>query len=113
GTWVSYPTITVTGPYNSVTIINQTTNIYFTLNVSIAGGEQRIISLTPGMETITDAAGNNKFGELGPSSDLVDFNIRPNPMVADGVNVIQCQFIGGTVGLSSMKLAYNIRYFAI
>lgn len=113
GTWVSYPTITLTGPYTSVIVANLTTGVQFGLNIAIAAGEQRIISLAPGIQQISDASGNNKFGELGPNSNLVDFNIRPDPMVTNGINVIQAAFTGGTVGVTSMKISYYVRYFAI
>ena len=113
GTWETFPIITLTGPYTSVTITNVTIAVSFTLNIAIAAGEQRIINLAPGMQQISDASGNNKFGELGPNSDLVDFSIHPAPEVANGINVIQAQFIGGTIGQSSMKLAYFNKYFAI
>lgn len=113
GTWITFPIITLTGPYNSVTVGNVTTSVYFTLNVAIGAGEQRIVNLAPGQQQVTDASGNNKFEELGPNSDLVDFNIRPDPMVANGNNVIQAQFLGGTAGQSTMKLAYYTRYFAL
>lgn len=113
GTWVSFPVITLTGPYQSVNVGNVTTSVYFTLNIAISAGEQRIINLAPGMAQISDASGNNKFEELGPNSDLVDFNIRPDPMVPNGNNTIQAQFIGGVSGQSSMKLSYYNRYFAL
>lgn len=113
GTWESYPVITLTGPYTSATISNVTTAVSFTLNIPISAGEQRIINLAPGMQQISDASGNNKFAELGPNSNLVDFNIRPDPEVAGGINVIQSQFIGGTIGQSAMQLAYYNRFFAL
>lgn len=113
GTWVTYPTITLTGPYSSVNVRNVQTSVSFTLNVAIAAGEQRIITLTPGMQQIVDAFGGNKFGELGPNSDLIDFNIRPDPMVTGGINTLQAQFVGGTIGQSSMKVAYYVKYFAL
>lgn len=113
GTWKSYPVITLNGPYTSVTVSNVTTSVYFTLNIPIGAGEQRIVNLSPGQAQVSDALGNNKFSELGPNSDLVDFCIRPDPEVTGGVNVIQAQFLGGTPGLSSMKLAYYNRYFAL
>lgn len=113
GTWVTFPVITLNGPYSNVLIRNQTTSVYFTLNVAIAAGEQRIITLTPGAQQIVDAFGTNKFGELGPNSDLVDFNIRPAPMVLNGINVLQAAFTGGSVGTSSMTVSYYNRYFAL
>lgn len=113
GTWETYPVITLNGPYSSVNIQNLSTGISFALAVSIAAGEQRIITLTPGMTSIIDALGNNKFSELAPNSDLVDFNIQPDPIVPGGVNTISIQYLGGTPGVSSATLAYYTRYFAI
>jgi hypothetical protein len=55
----------------------------------------------------------DKFGDLGELSNLVDFNIRPDPEVAGGVQTIQTLFIGATAGVTSVQIAYNKRYFAI
>lgn len=113
GTWITYPIITITGPYTTVNIQNLSTGVLISLNVAISAGDKRILDLTPGQQTVKDGSGNNKFGDLGPNSNLVDFDIRPNPMVANGVNVIQSQFIGGTLGQNFMTLSYYDRYFAL
>lgn len=112
GTWRSYPTITLTGPYTRVQIKNITTGAIINLNTAIVVGETRIITLTPGAQTITDASGNNRFSELGPGSDLINFNLRPNPEVANGQQEITAQFINGTTD-STMLLTYYERYFAL
>lgn len=112
GTWETYPTMTLTGPYTRVTITNITTGIAISMNVAILAGEQRIITLTPGNQSIVDANGVNRFSELGPGSNLIDFNIRPNPEVANGQQEIRAEFTDGT-GDSAFELAFNTRYFAI
>lgn len=112
GTWRSYPTITLTGPYTRVQIKNVTTGVVINLNTAIIAGETRIITLTPGAQSIVDGNGVNKFAELGPGSDLINFNIRPDPEVPDGIQTITAQFINGTID-STMTLTYNERFFAL
>lgn len=112
GTWKTYPKITLTGPYTRATITNVTTGVVISMNVAIGAGEQRIITLTPGNQSIVDASGVNRFSELGPGSNLIDFNIRPHPEVANGQQEIRAEFTDGT-GASAFRLAYNARYFAI
>lgn len=112
GSWKSYPTITLTGPYTRVQIKNTTTNAIINLNTAIIAGETRIINLTPGAQSITDGSGNNRFSELGPGSDLINFNLRPAPEVTNGEQTITAQFVNGTVD-STMTLTYFERFFAI
>lgn len=112
GTWRTYPVIILTGPYTRAVIQNVQTGVNIQMNVAIPAGETRTIDLTPGSQTITDQNGNNRFSELGPGSNLVGFNLRPDPEVTDGIQEITAQFINGTVN-SGMTLRYNNRYFAI
>lgn len=112
GTWKSYPTITLTGPYTRATITNTATGISIIMNVAIAAGEQRIISLTPGDQSIVDALGNNKFSDLSPGSNLIDFNIRPDPEVPGGIQSIDAGFVDGTSD-SAFELSFYTRYFAL
>jgi len=113
GTWKTYPIITITGPYTRANIQHVELGINIALSVAIGAGEQRIIDLTPGSQSITDASGNNKFSDLGAGSDLVDFAIYPDPEVAGGVQTITVQLVGGTPGVSATTLSYYSRYFAL
>lgn len=115
GNWNSYPIITLTGPYTSATIRNVSTGVSVVLFIAIGAGEQRIIDFTPGAQSVTDSSGNDKFSDLSPSpnSNLVDFNIRPDPEVAGGVNVFDVTLEGGVVGMSTVTIAYSARYFGI
>jgi hypothetical protein len=112
GTWKSYPIITLTGPYTRA-VINQETGVTIFMSVAIAAGEQRIIDLTPGAQSITDGSGNNKFSDLGAGSNLIDFAILPDPEAADGIQEITIQLVGGTGGVSGASLSYYERYFAL
>lgn len=113
GTWKSYPMITITGPYTRANIQHVTLGINIALSVAIGAGESRIIDLTPGAQSITDASGNNKFSDLGAGSDLVDFALYPDPEVAGGVQEITVQLVNGVGGTSTATIAYFNRYFAL
>lgn len=112
GTWKSYPTITLTGPYTRATIRNLATNVSIMLSVAITAAQQRIITLTPGNQSIVDQNGVNRFSDLGLGSDLINFNLRPDPEVTDGEQEIEIQMIDGTAD-SAASLTYRSKYFAL
>lgn len=97
GTWDSFPTLTLTGPYTSATIENLATGIKLELVQGISEGDQRIIDLTPGSQSIVDAAGVNHFSDLAPGANLVQFAIRPDPIVPDGQQTIRALLQGAKV----------------
>lgn len=113
GTWAAFPLITLTGPYTSCRIENETTGARIELVVAIASGETRVITLTPGALSIVDGAGVDRFNELSSASDLINFNIRPDPEVANGQQTIVVNMSDGVQGTSDVMIAYNTRYFAI
>lgn len=113
GTWKSYPIITLTGPYTRAVIINQQTGIQIFMSVPILTGEQRIIDLTPGAQSITDQDGNNKFSDLGAGTNLIDFAIKPDPEVPDGIQEITIQLVDGVAGTSAAQIDYYEMFFAL
>lgn len=113
GTWKSYPIITLDGPYTRAVITNVTTGVVIFMSVAIAAGEQRIINLNPGAQSITDANGVNKFSDLGVGSNLIDFALLPDPEVVDGQQEITIQLVGGIGGSSGASLTYYEWYFAL
>jgi hypothetical protein len=113
GTWKSYPIITLTGPYTRAVMTNQQTGVVIYLSVAILAGEQRIIDLTPGAQSIIDQNGDNKFSDLGAGSNLIDFAILPDPEVAGGIQEITIQLVDGVNGTSSASIAYYEWYFAL
>lgn len=112
GTWKTYPRMEIAGPYLQATIEHVELGLNIGFTSSIAAGEQRIIDLQPGAFTVTDASGNNKFGELSPTSDLVDFLIMPSPELAGGVNTIRVTLTGAS-GASAFTVKYYTKYFGI
>lgn len=97
GTWKSYPTLTLTGPYTSAIIENLTTGISIELLQGISEGETRIITLTPGAQSIKDAAGVNYFADLAPGANLVGFAIEPDPIAPGGIQTIRAVLQGARV----------------
>lgn len=113
GTWKTYPVITLTGPYTSATIQNTSTNITVRMLTAVGIGQSRILTFTPGSQSIVDGSGVNKFSELSDDSNIVDFNIRPSPEVSGGTNTIVVTLTGGVVGTSAVTIAYYTRYIGI
>lgn len=111
GSWRSYPVLTITGPYNTVTITNTGNNAAFQLTVPIITGEQRIITLGPAF-SIVDANGDSHTDELGLASNIVDFAIYPDSELSNDQQ-IQAIFIGGSSGQTAMTVAFNTRYIGI
>lgn len=113
GTWKVYPKFIIDGPYDTAIIQNETTGLTIYMNIPIALGEQRIIDLTPGNQSITDASGVNKFGELGPDSNLVDFCIEPDPIVPGGIQTVSVILIGshGSAYYNEVQADYPARYY--
>lgn len=112
GTWKSYPTLTLTGPYTSATISNLTTGVSIFLTVPILAGESRILDLTPGNQSLVDGNGDDAFGDLGPTSNLVDFNLRPDPEVSGGIQTIQAILYGAS-GAAGFSISYYDKYIGI
>lgn len=112
GSWREYPVLILTGGYQIATIEHIELNIMIQLTVSIADGEQRIITLTPGSQSIVDGNGDNKFGELSPSSNLTDFALLPVGEISGGVNTIRVTLTAPTAQ-TNFEMQYYTRYFGI
>ena len=97
GSWASYPILTLSGPYASATIENLATGVKLSMVQGISENDQRIIDLTPGSQSITDANGVNYFSDLAPGANLVQFAIQPDPIVPGGVQTIRATLQGARV----------------
>lgn len=112
GTWLAYPTIVITGPFNAVTITNETTGESITLNYNIPIGETVTFDLRYGYKTVTNNFGTNLIGSLSPDSDLATFHLEPAPSAVGGVNVIRVEGSGAGLG-SGVTVSWNSRYIGI
>lgn len=117
GTWISYPTIIIVGPFGNPTIINESIDEKIELNYFIPAGRTVTINLEYGHKTITDNAGNNLIGTLTYDSDLATFHLAPypeayEPLLTRGTNSIRV--IGsGLSPVSAMYIRYYTRYIGI
>lgn len=112
GTWRTYPIVTLTGPYSSARLQNLVTGATILLVKTVNTLEQRVIDLTPGALTVTDAAGTNRFGDVDPGSNFVDFAILPDPESLLGNNELQVTLIDGGA-TSAIAISFNARYFGV
>lgn len=113
GTWRTYPTLTLVGPYSSCAIYNRITGASLGFTTNIVAGERRILNLTPGNQSVMNSIGDNKFSELTPSSNLVDFYIQ-SELAENGTALrLDAVFVGGSAGQSNFILEYYNRYFGI
>lgn len=106
GTWVSYPTILLTGPMGSPQILNLTTEEELSLDYYISASEVVTISTAFGEKTIESSEEGNLLGYLTPSSDLATFHLDPDPLAEDGVNTIQVATTASTA-----HSAFEVRWF--
>lgn len=113
GTWETWPIITLNGPYSSAQVGNVVTGATIYLITPIGPGEQRIIDLTPGAITVTDANGVLKFEDVDPISNFVQFQIKPVPEAPGGVNEITAIMFNSVVGTSNLTITYKNRYFGV
>ena len=107
GSWISYPTITVTGPYNTCTITNVWNSSTINFFLPVGANQQRIITLNPAITTIVDQNGINRIGEITEESNLVDFYINPTQE-----NVISVGLIGTDV-TSSVQIDVQETFIGI
>lgn len=112
GTWESFPIFEIDGPYDSALFINEATGARFQLMLPISSGERRIVDLTPGRQSVTDSMGINRFGELAPNSNLVQFSLQPDPIVPGGAQQIHVILSGATAD-TRVTIHYFERYFGI
>lgn len=112
GTAKSYPIITVTGPYTTVSLTILPQNKLIRLSVPILEGETRVIDPNPVNPSIVDLDGVSHFDELDlASSPLQDFAILPEPP-GDGQSILVV-FTGATVSLTTAQIQFETKYIGI
>lgn len=89
GTWLTYPTIVITGPLNGPIVENQSTGETLTIGWDVPVGKTLTINLAYGIKTVTDSDGVSRVGTVSTNSDLATFHIAPDPEVAGGVNTLK------------------------
>jgi len=113
GTWLSYPSMTLTGPIENPAIRNLTTGEEIGLNYTVIAGELITINLDYGNKRVTSSINGNLTGYLTATSDLATFHIAPAPEAPGGVNNIAVSGLGMVGDQTDFDLTYYIRYIAI
>ena len=106
GTWITYPTIVITGPLMQPHIENTTTGQIIELNYTLDAGRSITISLSYGTKTITLDDGTNLIGALTTDSDLVSWQLisGENDMIIRGY---------GAATSTKIKFQYFNRYLGV
>jgi hypothetical protein len=108
GTWMTYPSIEITGPLSGAIINQLTTGEALQVLYNISNGEILTISLEFGNKTVESSIYGNRIGSV--TGDIATFHIAAEPEAPLGVNSIQV--IGGNalVGTTAVRLAYYKKY---
>ena len=107
GNWYSYPTFTIDGPCDSITINHIELGLVINYNQPILTGQQVVLNLN---DRIFKKGNINIV--LHPISNIVDFRIEPEPVVAGVVNTFEI-FLPNADGNSNVNVSYNTRYIGI
>lgn len=110
GNWEEYPTLIVDGDATDFAILNVETGYYMYLDYSIIVGETVTFDLTYGIKTVSNNLGDNLIGYLTPSSNIINFCLRPHPAVPSGINTLNVSYAAGAPTITMIR--YN-RYVGI
>ena len=90
GTWLTYPTMRITGPIRDCTIENMGTDEILDFSgTTIGAGTYLSVDLRYGYKTVKDSAGANQIATLTTDSDLASWHLAPDPELADGLNSVK------------------------
>lgn len=106
GTWISYPTIIITGPFTQLHIENVTTGQFIEIAYAIPAGHTVTIDLTYGRKTVIQDDGTNLIGYITPESDLVNWQF------VQGTNNLLIRGFD-TATSSKIEIQYRNRYIGI
>ncbi len=109
GTWLSYPTFTLTGPLTGLIITNSTTGDVIEITYLLEDGRTAVLDLSPGVKTFTLDDGTNLLGYITTESDLTAWSLNP---INSGVNNISV-VMTGTNSSSRVVMSYFDRYLGI
>jgi len=112
GSWLTYPTLIITGPISGFKITNDATQEFIQISHELDSGDTITISLPYGNKEVIHSNGTDLQGSVLPDSNLATFHIAPSPEAANGLNPIS--IIGAGAGdLTSLEILYNTRDIGI
>lgn len=86
GNFEEHPVITVAGPLNGLTVINETVDVMFELDYDIPDGVT--VTIDCAKLTITDSLHNNLIGALTPESEFARFRFEPVSVTVPGGTLV-------------------------
>lgn len=113
GTWLSYPTIYITGPLSNPQIYNNTTNEKIELDYDVSVGETVTINLEYGLKTVVNNSSINLIGTVTTDSDLATFHIAPDPEAVNGINSLQVFGDDAAIGETEVRIEWYTNYIGI
>jgi len=116
GTWLAYPFVMMTGPFNAVVLSNLTTGESITFARPLASGQRAVLDMRFGYKTAYDPdlpSDDPDFNLIGyVTGDLGSFHLDPDANAPGGVNNLDI-FMSGGDGTGFVLFQYNRRYFGI
>lgn len=97
----AWPVWTITGPATSIELENVTTGKKIELSSSLSSGQKRIITTKPGVSTVVDENGDNKWSELSDTSALWALEPGLNELVLT---------VGNSDADTVVEMTYHPRY---
>lgn len=112
GTALSYPVITITGPFSGLTITHLQTKANIFVKTSLSAGRTLTIDLNPYNVTFLDDLGNSYLDYIA-KSDLVNFALfPPSEAIPGGVNGFTVSG-GGNTGATTVTFTYYERFLSL
>jgi len=112
GTWLSHPTIVVTGPATNPLIRNVTTDERLELAYTVAAGEIVTFVMQYGNKSVMNQWGDNLLPYLTTDSDLATFHLEPDPGAPGGVNQMYV-FCSNATLATQVVIYWHTRYIGI
>lgn len=109
GNWYSYPTVVIGGPFDGFTVIHQDLGLRINYNQARVAGQSVTVDLNN--RSYTDNNGNKIV--LHPVSNIVDFKIESDPLVANGLNTLEVLVPGAVNGVTTVSIQYYTRWIGI
>src|SRR5690606_24189719 len=108
----AWPVWTITGPATSIELENVTTGKKIELSSTLSAGQKRIITTKPGISTVLDENGDNKWSELSDTSALWALEPGLNELVltvgnSDADTVVEMTYHPGTRASDVVRAALH------
>ncbi len=112
GTWYSMPIIEIDGPFDNALVVHEDLGLFVQYLGAVGVGSTLTIDLSSVPVSVLINNTINGFGLLGPQSDLSQFRLEVDPLVAGGLNHITFTLPGFTAETDA-RILYYTRWIGI